>query len=1330
MGETLFTSVGVRDPDAGLNGVLRLFCDETKSPDACDVFDIQAQERGPGSYIGLVTLKKPLDFEARSSYDMVVVAEDQSPDKPLSSTANILIEVTDVQDQPPAFLNAPFTATVPENVESGTPIFDVLVMDGDTGNPREVELSIVGDNLNYFSLSGQKYNPTSGVLSAILEKSQGTVLDREEEQILRDGGLYAFQIRAKEIQGQEQDSVTVANVTIVVTDVDDQLPVFNRRNFTVPVSEEVGVDTPLPNLNIIVNDGDVAQNAQFNLELENVKNSEGVFTVYPKTAVGRTPVIIRVANPDALDYETEEGRTFLFKINAVQGQGPDKQVLSSADIRVMVTDANDNVPTFEQDAYEFMVREDAQLGDPVGTIVAVDRDSGRFGQVEYELRGFGAERFQVNSKTGEISVNRCGRELICIDYENRKSYSLIYSGKDGGGQVATTSVTINVVDVNDNFPRFERKEYVRTVEEGAEVFEPPLIVKATDADGPSQGGGVVYYSIKSVNTDATVFEIDPVTGELSMVQPAWPNLVEGGQFSILVRATDAGQPPRHADVQVTVNVGSANNAKPVFLQDTYEAIVREDAQAGLPVVKVEARDPDGSDFALKYSLHSGAKDNFVIDPISGIVSVAPDSVLDIVENGDTYEITVRAEDQGQPFHQVGEAIILISIQDINDKQPKFEQDAYTYYVLESTPVDSVVATVVADDADRVAELEYDLIEPIRARDKTGNALNNRATYDFASAFSVDPISGDIRVKEPLAYNSAAVIVLTVRATDKNYYDQANVTVEEDESQTATAEVTVYVQAYQADSPQFASPWTPSDPRLLFKVKEQQQVGTVLFKLTAHDPITGLAVQQYDKLDTSDPENLISVSPLTGDVFNNQELDFETRSEIVFQVRARAGLPGQERTSDAEITIQLEDINDNFPEFDQLDYSTEISESRLPNTKVIQVHATDRDTGTFGTVRYAIDGEGSDVFEVDPVDGVIKVKANSVGRSNLDREKQSNYQLKVVASDMPAGGPDQRSTAAIVRIQVQDINDSPPVFSTSRYSAVVPENSPPNTLVTRVEATDPDLGVSGQVVYALAEANIGNALLFSINEESGEIFTQAVLTGKGRKAPYVLIVRALDKGVPELFTDTEVYITVGDVSSNDGVPSFIRPLPNEIAYVPENAKPGTKVFQVEAQDPDDPQTANGKIVYSLPEDGTIIRRLFQLDPESGVLSTKVKLDREERSNYTLILDVSDLGSPPQQTSTLLTVVVTDEDDHEPVFNRQRVSNELAVVHFICYDLIVSFFFHYKKNSVPMEIEVMEELPIGSVIGKIQAVDKDLGENALVEYAIIGKHCPVLCCYHFA
>ena len=131
-------------------------------------------------------------------------------------------------------------------------------------------------------------------------------------------------------------------------------------------------------------------------------------------------------------------------------------------------------------------------------------------------------------------------------------------------------------------------------------------------------------------------------------------------------------------------------------------------------------------------------------------------------------------------------------------------------------------------------------------------------------------------------------------------------------------MTIYVQAYKADSPQFASPWTPSDRRLEFVVKERDQVRDVLFKLTAHDPLTGLPVQQYEEIGNLDIENLISISPLSGEVINNQELDFESRSEIVFKVLARAGQgEAQDRTSDALVTIKLQDINDNVPVFDEM-----------------------------------------------------------------------------------------------------------------------------------------------------------------------------------------------------------------------------------------------------------------------------------------------------------------------------------------------------------------------------------------------------------------------------
>ena len=117
--------------------------------------------------------------------------------------------------------------------------------------------------------------------------------------------------------------------------------------------------------------------------------------MYPQRAIGRTPVIIRVANPDRLDYESEDGTRFSFRVEAIHPS--DGRPLSSAEVSVQVIDSNDNIPVFEQENYEFFVKEDAQSGDLVGSIIASDADSSKFGQVEYDLRGFGAERFKILS---------------------------------------------------------------------------------------------------------------------------------------------------------------------------------------------------------------------------------------------------------------------------------------------------------------------------------------------------------------------------------------------------------------------------------------------------------------------------------------------------------------------------------------------------------------------------------------------------------------------------------------------------------------------------------------------------------------------------------------------------------------------------------------------------------------------------------------------------------------------------------------------------------------------------------------------------------------------
>ena len=202
----------------------------------------------------------------------------------------------------------------------------------------------------------------------------------------------------------------------------------------------------------------------------------------------------------------------------------------------------------------------------------------------------------------------------------------------------------------------------------------------------------------------------------------------------------------------------------------------------------------------------------------------------------------------------------------------------------------------------------------------------------------------------------------------------------------------------------------------------------------------------------------------------------------------------------------------------------------------------------------------------------------------------------------------------------------------------------------------------------------------------------LLAGKGSSEPYEVHIRALDFGSPPLYTDTTYNILIADISANDGVPRFIKPAKDEIVSINENSQPGTFVYKVEAIDADNPNTPNGKIVYKFLESSPY----FEIDALSGIIMTTTRrgyqLDREVKENYTLILVASDLGSPPQESHRVLVIKINDLDDNEPYFNRAA-------------------------NSEPIIFNVKEEINVGSEIGIIRAIDKDIGINGLIDYEII-------------
>lgn len=545
---TVVPPIIVVDRDEGLNAEVTLkcvqvsrndlysrsFCSLTLSiplqeNDICDIFEVRAVKLADGNYTARVALKQSLDFESRPSYIMTIAASDSALDNRLTSFATVSINVIDVQDQAPVFTNAPYSATVPENTPAGVSILTVKAIDGDVGIPREMFLSLEDEPFGHFELV-QFGDPKDGTATLQTTKEP---LDRENPDILQNGGVYVFTIRATElIDGAIPAEYALTRVTIVVTDVDDHKPEFSASHFNVSIAENLGNGMPLPGLSIFVDDRDMGENSRYQLKLQDVSNAAGVFTVFPTEGQGRTPVVVRVLDASRLDYDNPAQREFKFDLVATTN-GVEQ---AKARVEVHLLDANDNAPIFAQQTYRFAAPENLTVDALIGHVNATDADSDEFGHVQYVLKGFGADNFYVNPETGGIYLAKL------LDYEKQSTYSLTVVAVDGGGRESNANLFVDVIDVNDNYPGFESDEYSRTIREGASIFEPQFFVRAHDADGPSQGNGKVKYAIVSENSIAgNVFRIEPDTGEITLQKAARSMDTERGEYELVVSATDFGE---------------------------------------------------------------------------------------------------------------------------------------------------------------------------------------------------------------------------------------------------------------------------------------------------------------------------------------------------------------------------------------------------------------------------------------------------------------------------------------------------------------------------------------------------------------------------------------------------------------------------------------------------------------------------------------------------------------------------------------------------------------------------------------------------------------------
>ncbi|ETN58359.1 hypothetical protein AND_010057 [Anopheles darlingi] len=234
------------------------------------------------------------------------------------------------------------------------------------------------------------------------------------------------------------------------------------------------------------------------------------------------------------------------------------------------------------------------------------------------------------------------------------------------------------------------------------------------------------------------------------------------------------------------------------------------------------------------------------------------------------------------------------------------------------------------------------------------------------------------------------------------------------------------------------------------------------------------------------------------VQTKSRIDYEQVAVIRFNVTVvDTGVP--QLTSTAQITVDVQNTNDNDPVFERPEYAMRIAENSPAGTVVGVVRAHDADGGAYGQLTYTIVGEHSGSFAIDPDTGALTVGNSSA----LDRETEQEVSLTAIATDRAPEVAARRSTTVPVQITILDVNDNEPEFLQRIYHATVAENAAlhPPAAILQVSATDPDEGAAGDVKYAILTDNVGG--IFRLDANSGILYPGASLIGKSGKSVVVV-----------------------------------------------------------------------------------------------------------------------------------------------------------------------------------------------------------------------------------
>ncbi|XP_029473103.1 cadherin EGF LAG seven-pass G-type receptor 1 isoform X2 [Rhinatrema bivittatum] len=881
-----------------------------------------------------------------------------------------------------------------------------------------------------------------------------------------------------------------------------------------------------------------------------------------------------VSTVKALDRETKD--THVLKVSAVYGGAPRRSATTY--LTVTVSDTNDHQPVFEQSEYRETIRENMEVGYEVLTIRATDGDAPSNANMLYRLvNGDGDNAaFEIDSRSGVV------RTRAPVDRESVAEYHLIVEandqGKDPGPKSATATVHILVEDENDNYPQFSEKRYLVQVPENVPVNTQILQVQASDRDRGNNA--LIHYSIVSGNIKGQ-FYIHSFTGNIDVINPLDYEMIR--EYTLRIKAQDGGRPPLiNSTGVVLVQVVDINDNSPIFVSTPFQASVLENVPVGYSVIHIQANDADAGDNArMDYRLVDIPPNcPFQINNNTGWITVSQELDRETVEH---YSFSVEARDHGLPVMS-SSASVAITVLDVNDNNPTFTERVYHLRLNEDAAVGSSVLTLTAVDRDMNSVITFQIT--------SGNTRNRFAITSQSGG-------GLITLALPLDYKQERQYVLTVTASDGTRSD--------------TVQVFVNVTDANTHRPVFQS------SHYTVSVSEDKPIGTSIVTISATDEDTGENARITYIMEDNIPQ--FRIDPDTGTITTLMELDYEDQASYTLAVTAKDnGIPQKSDTTYVEILIL--DANDNFPQFLRDRYQGSVFEDVPPSTSVLQISATDRDSGLNGRIMYTFQGgdDGDGDFYIEPTSGIIRTFRK------LDRENVPVYNLRAYAVDR--GSPPLKALAD-VHITVLDINDNPPVFEKDELDIYVEENSPVGSIVARITATDPDEGTNAQIMYQIVEGN--SPEIFQLDLFNGDL-TALVDLDYETRTEYVIVVQATSA---PLVSRATLHIRLLDKNDNDPVLQDFEIIFNNYVTNKSNSFPSGVIGKIPAYDPDVSDT----LLYSFVQGNEL--NLLLLDSATGELKLSRDLDNNRPLEAHMRVSVSDGIHSVTAYCTLRVTIITDD-----------------------------------------------------------------------------------------